>query len=158
MTKWKQSPKGAKQKPGGAGRYYNGSATKKPQHSAPKTIKVSLAQQIVEAYEGSTRIFLFDCVTGDKDHPTDSGVFRIMRKVHPYRSRTYNVQMDYAMFFTHDGKALHQYHGVVPLSIVRTARNSVSEWFGSHGCVRLTETDAKALYEWSPVGTTVQVL
>lgn len=129
---------------------------RKPQPK-PKTIKVNLAQQIVEAYEGTERIFRFECVTGDKDHPTDRGTFRILRKHHPYRSRTYNVQMDYAMFFTHDGKALHQYHGVVPLSIVRTARSSVSEWFGSHGCVRLAEADAKALYGWAAVGTTVMV-
>ncbi len=130
---------------------------KKAQPKAAKSIKVNLTLQIVEAYEGITRVFRFDCVTGDKDHPTDRGIFRILRKAHPYRSRTYNVQMNYAMFFTHDGKALHQYHGVVPLSVVRTARSSVSEWFGSHGCVRLTEPAAKALYDWAAVGTTVQV-
>jgi lipoprotein-anchoring transpeptidase ErfK/SrfK len=84
-------------------------------------------------------------------------VFRIFRKNHPYRSRTYNTQMDYAMFFTNDGKALHQYHGVMPLSIVRVARGNVSDWFGSHGCVRLSESDAKALYGWTPLGTTVIV-
>jgi len=122
-----------------------------------KIIKVNLAQQIVEVYEGTERIFRFECVTGDKDHPTDRGTFKILRKHHPYRSRTYNVQMDYAMFFTHDGKALHQYHGMAPLSIVRTARSSISDWFGSHGCVRLAEADAKALYKWATVGTTVSV-
>ena len=130
---------------------------KKPPPKAAKIIKVNLVRQIIEAYEGSTQVFRFECVTGDKDHPTDRGVFSILRKAHPYRSHTYNVQMNYAMFFTHDGKALHQYHGVVPLSVVRTARSSVSEWFGSHGCVRLAEADAKALYEWAPVGTTVHV-
>lgn len=125
--------------------------------TATKTIKVNLAQQIVEAHEGNTRIFRFECVTGDNEHPTDRGMFRVMRKVHPYRSHTYSVQMDYAMFFTQDGKALHQYHGVVPLSVVRTARSSVGDWFGSHGCVRLAEADAKALYGWVSVGTTVLV-
>ncbi|HHL4083217.1 L,D-transpeptidase [Burkholderia sp. A2] len=50
-------------------------------------------------------------MTGDSEHPTDRGAFRIMRKYPTYRSRAYNVQMDYAMFFTGDGKALHQYHG-----------------------------------------------
>ena len=157
MTKWKQSAKGAKQIPGGLGRNHTGSSAPKSQSKKPKVIQVNLTLQIVEAYEGSTRIFQFECVTGDKDHPTDCGVFRILRKSHPYRSHTYNVQMNYAMFFTHDGKALHQYHGIVPLSIVRTARSNVSEWFGSHGCVRLAEADAKTLYEWSSVGTTVKV-
>lgn len=125
--------------------------------SQRKIIRVRLTQQIVEAYEGTERLFRFECVTGDKDHPTDPGAFKILRKNHPYRSRSYDVQMDYAMFFTHDGKALHQYHGLVPLSVVRTARGSVTEWFGSHGCVRLSQTDAKALYEWAAVGTTVIV-
>lgn len=30
-------------------------------------------------------------------------------------------------------------------------------WFGSHGCVRLQEADAKTLYDWAPLGTTVFV-
>lgn len=42
-----------------------------------------------------------------------------------------------------------------PPSLVCTARNNVSDWFGSHGCVRLTEQDTKALYGWAAVGTTV---
>jgi lipoprotein-anchoring transpeptidase ErfK/SrfK len=122
-----------------------------------KRIQIDLLQQCVEAYVGGARVFRLDCVTGDGEHPTDRGAFRINRKHHPYRSRVYGVRMDYAMFFTDDGKALHQYHGPVPLSIVRLARNHVSEWFGSHGCVRLSEADARRLYEWAPVGTMVQV-
>ncbi len=131
--------------------------SKPKNQNATKIIKVSLTEQSVEAFEGKERVFRFECVTGDKGHPTDKGVFQIMRKVHPYRSRTYNVQMNYAMFFTHDGKALHQYHGLVPLSVVRTVRSGVSDWFGSHGCVRLTEADAKALYQWAAIGTKVHV-
>jgi lipoprotein-anchoring transpeptidase ErfK/SrfK len=122
-----------------------------------KVIKVDLTAQLVDAYDGSERIHRFECVSGDKDHPTDRGKFKIQRKHEIYRSRAYNVQMNYAMFFTTDGKALHQYHGAVPLSVVRTFRGKVSEWFGSHGCVRLSETDARALFEWAPLGTTVEV-
>jgi lipoprotein-anchoring transpeptidase ErfK/SrfK len=88
---------------------------------------------------------------------TNLGRFKIQRKHEIYRSRAYNVQMDYAMFFTADGKALHQYHGAVPLSVVRTFRGKVSEWFGPHGCVRLSEPDARALFEWAPLGSAVEV-
>lgn len=84
-------------------------------------------------------------------------MFQILRKNHPYRSRTYNSQMNYALFFTSDGKALHQYHGVVLLSVVRTARSNFSDWFGSNGRVRLAEADAKALYEWARVCAVMQV-
>lgn len=134
-----------------------GTSAKRDRPRVVRLIRVSLEQQTVEAYEGNARVFRFECVTGDKDHPTDRGVFKIFDKRHPYRSQTYNVQMNYALFFTNDGKALHQYHGVVPLAVVRGARNGVGDWFGSHGCVRLSEADAKALFEWAPRGTTVQV-
>jgi lipoprotein-anchoring transpeptidase ErfK/SrfK len=134
-----------------------GSSSQTRQSRSRKVIKVDLAAQLVEAYDGIERIHRFECVSGDKDHPTDRGRFRIQRKYEIYRSHTYNVQMNYAMFFTTDGKALHQYHGAVPLSVVRTFRNKVTEWFGSHGCVRLSETDARALFEWAPLGTAVEV-
>lgn len=130
---------------------------KKPQPKSNKVIRVHLAQQIVEAIEGDKKVFRFECVTGDKNHPTDRGSFVILRKHATYRSRTYDVQMDYALFFTLDGKAFHQYHGLVPLPVIRTTRSSVSEWFGSHGCVRLEQADAKALFDWTPMNTVVQV-
>lgn len=123
-----------------------------------KLIKVYLDRQIVEGFESNKSVFLFDCVTGDRDHPTDRGVFHILRKEHPYRSHKYNVQMDYAMFFSVDGKALHQYHGPISLSMVRAMRQGVSDWFGSHGCVRLSEEDARDLFGWAVVGTEVHVV
>jgi lipoprotein-anchoring transpeptidase ErfK/SrfK len=66
------------------------------------------------------------------------------------------VKMHYAMFFTHDGKAIHQYHGPV-FSIVRALKTSVSDSFGSHGCVRLQEEDARALFSWASNHTIVHV-
>jgi lipoprotein-anchoring transpeptidase ErfK/SrfK len=122
-----------------------------------KIIRVYLDQQRVEAFDGSAKVFAFDVVTGDADHPTDPGTFRIMSKDRLHHSKKYDVDMHYALFFTSDGKALHQYHGLLPLSLVRTAKQG-SDWFGSHGCVRLTEDDAKQLFEWAAIGTVVQVL
>ena len=122
-----------------------------------KHIVVNLEEQMVAAYENDKLVHEFICVSGDDDHPTDKGVFRIFRKQHPYRSKTYDVPMNYAMFFTQDGKALHQYHGPVPLSVVRTMKQEVSDWFGSHGCVRLEEDAARTLYEWAPMNTKVTV-
>ena len=122
-----------------------------------KVIKVDLNAQIVEAFEGAEKIYRFECVSGDSTHPTDRGRFKVLDRYEKYRSHTYKVQMNYALFFTNDGKALHQYHGPMPLGVVRTMRNRVSEWFGSHGCVRLKEEDARALFNWSPKGTEVVV-
>lgn len=131
---------------------------KKPKPAKSKKIRVNLTQQTVEAFEGDLVVHRFECVSGDRDHPTEPGVFTIFRKEAVYRSRTYDAQMNYAMFFTTDGKALHQYHGPMPLSMLRAVRNNITEWVGSHGCVRLSERDAKTLFEWTPHHTPVQVI
>jgi lipoprotein-anchoring transpeptidase ErfK/SrfK len=122
-----------------------------------KRIVVDLDSQTLKAYEGADVVFAFDCVTGSKDHPTDPGFFRIHNKDPKHVSTAYQVPMHYAMFFTQDGKALHQYHGMVPLGVVRALKEHVTDYLGSHGCVRLAEQDAKALYDWTPIGTAVHV-
>lgn len=121
-----------------------------------KRIVVNLASQTVEALDGGIRVYQFDCVSGDSSHPTNKGRFKVFRKEHPCRSKTYDVQMNHAMFFTADGKALHQYHGVMPLAVLRLMKSG-TDWIGSHGCVRLTESDAAALYKWAPLNTVVDV-
>jgi lipoprotein-anchoring transpeptidase ErfK/SrfK len=124
---------------------------------ALKRIVVSLEEQTLDALEDGRRVFSFPCVTGDGAHPTNKGTFRISRKHEDYTSKTYGSDMDYAMFFTNDGKAIHQYHGFAGLTAVRVMRHHVSDFFGSHGCVRLEEANARALFKWTPIGTQVYV-
>lgn len=122
-----------------------------------KRIKVYLDQQIVEAYEGAERIFRFECVTGDKNGPTEPGRFRIYPKKEKYTSNKYKVPMDYAMFFTPDRRAFHKYHGPMPFSLMRSTKRYVTDLVGSKGCVRLREADAIALFEWTPEHTEVHI-
>jgi lipoprotein-anchoring transpeptidase ErfK/SrfK len=122
-----------------------------------KKISIFLATQKLQAFEGATKKFEFDCVTSASDYPTVPGTFHISRKDRVHRSAKYNAQMNFAMFFSADGKAIHQYHGIAPLSLVRTLKSGVSDWFGSHGCVRLSEDDARALFDWTLIGTTVEI-
>jgi lipoprotein-anchoring transpeptidase ErfK/SrfK len=120
-----------------------------------KEIVVNLTDQTVTARNGSTVFLACECVSGDSAHATPKGRFTVGRKNHPYRSKTYDVQMDYAMFFN-KGIALHQYHGPAPWSILRLGRH-FTDAVGSHGCVRLQEDDAKKLYGWVTIGTVVEV-
>jgi lipoprotein-anchoring transpeptidase ErfK/SrfK len=120
----------------------------------PKRIEIDINRQVLLAYDGATKVYEFDCVSGDDSHPTPKGRFSINRKRHPYTSHTYHVPMNYAMFFTFTGEAIHQGFAVGLLSYIK--------WFGvdsigSHGCVRLSEDDASALYAWAPLGTVVHV-
>ena len=120
-----------------------------------KSILVDLTLQSVTARDGTTVFRTCECVSGDSDHPTPKGHFAITRKNHPYTSKTYKVPMDYAMFFK-GGVALHQYHGPAPWIMLRAGR-AITNAVGSHGCVRLQEEDARALYKWAPIGTRVEV-
>jgi lipoprotein-anchoring transpeptidase ErfK/SrfK len=83
--------------------------------------------------------------------------FQDNKAVLTFHSHQYDVDMNYAMFFTHDGKAIHQYHGLAPLSLIRTVKTGLTDLVGSHGCVRLGEQDAHALYDWAPLGTLVHI-
>ena len=119
-----------------------------------KSITVALGRQKLFAYEDGQVRFEFDCVSGDISHPTEPGLFRITRKARFYTSQTYKVPMNYAMFFTNDGKAIHESHVVGPLSLLKSLGiDSV----GSHGCVRLAHEDAVELFDWAPIGTPVRV-
>jgi L,D-transpeptidase-like protein len=122
-----------------------------------KAIAVSLSKQILEGFEGSTKQFEFDCVTGAPDAPTIPGIFCISHKDRLHRSAASNAPMNFALFFSPDGRAIHQYHGVTPLSILRRLKASAPEWFGSRGCVRLSEGNAHALFDWASIGTTVKI-
>ena len=128
----------------------------KPDSKGAKKIVVNLTAQEVTAYEGTAPFHTCECVSGDSSHPTPKGKFRIIRKHHPYTSRAYKVPMDYALFFTNTGVALHQYHGPAPWLLLRAGR-AITNAVGSCGCVRLQEADAKKLYGWATIGTTVEV-
>lgn len=131
-------------------------AGKKPKNPHQHRIEVDLSTQTLKAFDGTTVVYTFDCITGDADHPTDQGTFHVFLKDKDHVSSKYHVKMHYALFFTHDGKAIHQYHGPA-FSLVRSMKQNASDWFGSHGCVRLTEDDARTLYDWAPLHTTVVV-
>jgi len=122
-----------------------------------KRIVVNLTSQMVTAFDGTTVFHSCECVSGDSSHPSPPGKHRINRKRHPYTSKKYGVPMDYAMFFTTTGEALHQYHGPAPWWLLRFGR-TLSTSVGSHGCVRLQKDDAKKLYQWAPLNTLVEVI
>jgi lipoprotein-anchoring transpeptidase ErfK/SrfK len=121
-----------------------------------KRIEVSLSDQVLTAFDGSAVSHTFDCVTGDDEHPTTPGNWTIHRKHKTYRSKKYNAQMDFAMFY-YNGEAIHQYHGPVPISVLKFMKKNISGWLGSHGCVRLSHEDAETLFGWAPMKTPVVI-
>jgi hypothetical protein len=47
---------------------------------AGERIVVNLNEMTLREFESARQVLSFDCVTGSKDHPTEPGTFRILRK------------------------------------------------------------------------------
>jgi lipoprotein-anchoring transpeptidase ErfK/SrfK len=118
-----------------------------------KWIDVSIATQSLRAYEGDKVVFETLVSAGVAAHPTVKGTFHIFQKLvaddmagGSGASAYFLPAVPYVMYFAEDGYALHGTY-----------------WhhnFGhpmSHGCVNLATPDAKWLYNWAPMGTTVIV-
>jgi hypothetical protein len=82
-----------------------------------------------------------DVMTGDEKTPTPRGAFHVQWKAQEYTSRQYLSQMPYSVFFADGGIAFHE------------GRQDTY----SGGCVKLTNEDAVAWFDFLQVGDQVQV-
>jgi lipoprotein-anchoring transpeptidase ErfK/SrfK len=122
--------------------------------AAKKEIHVFIEEQILIAYENGEEVYNFDIVTGKDGKETTAGRYHIFRKHEKYTSKTYASEMPYTMFFTEDGKAIH---GTQMATLRSYLHAYLTESVGSQGCVGLTDDNAKALFDWAPMGTPVVV-
>jgi hypothetical protein len=122
---------------------------------AAKTISIDLDRQLLMAWEGQDLAHRFHVVTGTCAKWTLSGTYHVFNKIQDYTSKTYGVAMPYTMFFTEDGKAIH---GTKLATIRSFLHKYVSNTVGSKGCVGLSNSNAKRMFEWAPMGTPVVIL
>ena len=122
---------------------------------AKKEIHVFIEEQVLVAYENGEEIYSFDIVTGRDGKETTAGKYQIFRKHKKYTSKTYGSEMPYTMFFTEDGKAIH---GTQMATLRSYLHSYLTESVGSQGCIGLTDDNAKALFDWAPMGTPVIVM
>jgi lipoprotein-anchoring transpeptidase ErfK/SrfK len=120
-----------------------------------KKILVNIERQILIAVEANKRVFEYDVVTGRPNKETHPGKFDITRKHEDYTSKTYGSEMPYTMFFTKDGKAIH---GTKWATVRSYLHAYITESVGSQGCVGLSEEDAREIFKWASVGTSIVIL
>jgi lipoprotein-anchoring transpeptidase ErfK/SrfK len=120
-----------------------------------KVIMVNVEQQVLYAIDDYKIIYEFDVITGQPGKETTTGKFKVTRKIKDYTSKKYKSEMPYTMFFSKDGKAIH---GTKWATLRSYLHAYVTESVGSMGCVGLTEDNARTLFEWAPVGTTIAIL
>ena len=120
-----------------------------------KVILVNVEQQVLYAVDDYKIIYEFDVITGQPGKETTTGKFKVTRKIKDYTSKKYKSEMPYTMFFSKDGKAIH---GTKWATLRSYLHAYLTESVGSMGCVGLTEDNARTLFEWAPVGTTIAIL
>ncbi len=125
--------------------------------TSQKRIVVDRGDQTLTASEGTDEIMSFKISTGLELTPTPRGTFQIFKMTPsrymqgplPYLAdqQVYDLPgVPWNLYFTKEGAVIHGAYW--------------HESFGSpysHGCVNLSPSDAKQLYDWSELGTEVVV-
>jgi hypothetical protein len=113
-----------------------------------KRIEIDISDQHLTAWQGDVPVFETTVSTGKPGYRTLPGVFHIYRKYE--QTRMTGVDYDtpdvpWTMYYS-GGFAIHgaYWHNKFGTPV-------------SHGCVNLRVPEAKALYEWAPMGTEVVV-
>ncbi len=108
----------------------------------PMIVVVSIGQQKVDIYRGTTFVTSSAVSTGTAQHPTFIGAFSIMQKARWHHSNIYsNAPMPWMNRLTWSGTAMHA--GIVP------------GYPASHGCIRLTYAFAPKFFAMSSIGDNV---
>jgi len=97
-----------------------------------REVRVFLKTQYFGFYEKGSLIFSGPVCTGKSGCETPKGKFRVLMKAKGYVSKKFGAPMPFAVQFTTGGHFLHE--GVM---VKKPA---------SHGCVRLTNADAKRIF------------
>lgn len=125
-----------------------------PVPGTAKSIVVSISQQRMWAYEGDVPVMTSLVSTGRPGFDTPTGLFTIVVKKEIedmeglIGGEYYNVtDVPDVMYFTDVGHAIHGTYWHNNFGAVM-----------SHGCVNLPLDVAAFLYDWTPMGTPVQVI
>jgi len=135
-----------------------------------KVIVVSLSKQWLYAYAQGTLVFNTPVTTGQPSLPTPAGTYTVFAK---YSPTTFSspwpkgspnwyppVHINYALAFLGGGYFIHDAlwrSKFGPGTNVPHDDPGHGHDTGTHGCVNLPLSAASWLYNWTPIGTLVQI-
>ncbi|MGI8550894.1 MAG: L,D-transpeptidase family protein [Dehalococcoidia bacterium] len=134
-----------------------------------KRIIVSLSRQTLYAYAGDHLVLQTFVTTGNPNLPTPVGNYTVMAKYHPFQFISpwplgspywYAPSWsDHAMLFRAGGYFIHDapWRGAFGPG-TNGAGQPGTNYGGTHGCVNVPSDPMIFLWDWSPVGTTVEVV
>lgn len=138
--------------------------------SKGKVIVVSLSHQWLYAYENGKQVLNAAVMTGRPSLPTPTGTYHVFAKLSP--TTFYSpwppgspywyppTHINYALEWRAGGYFLHDswWHSVYGPGTNGWHYDPKFGWqWGSHGCVAMPLNVAAWLYNWAPIGTTVQI-
>ena len=123
--------------------------------SFDKLLEVNIVTKQMYAYEKGTLVRTFAISAGAEATPTPVGQYKIFEKLavqdmhgyNPNGTQYFQPHVRWINYFLTGGYAVHGNYW------------RPESWFGnrnsSHGCVSLPDEEAKWVYDWAPIGTTV---
>jgi lipoprotein-anchoring transpeptidase ErfK/SrfK len=120
-----------------------------------KLIEVNVVSKQMYLYEKGNLVRTYPISAGAPETPTPLGQYKIFSKLpvqnmsgyNPNGTKYFQPNVRWISYFETGGYAVHGNYW------------RPASYFGrinsSHGCVSLPDVDAKWVYEWSPIGTTV---
>jgi hypothetical protein len=134
----------------------------------PKHVIVSWTDQHVWAYENGNLVMdnaVTTGVRGDTSYGTDFGPMKIVLRSHPWKmhspwpkgSRYWypDTVVQWTAFFTNSGEAFHDASWQADSTLGPGSQNVAS--YRSHGCIHVPYTKAQWMYNWTELGTPVDV-
>jgi len=134
-----------------------------------KEILISLSKQWMYVYDNGHEVYNSPVTSGQPSLQSPTGTYHVFLKLHPttfYSPWPYGspywyppTHINYALEFL-PGYFLHDswWHSVYGPGTNGWHHDPVDGWqWGSHGCVAMPLSAASWLYQWAPIGTTVQV-
>jgi len=111
-------------------------------------VRVDLSEQTLTAYEGRVAVRTFIVSTGDADHPTLKGRYRV-------KAKWEKIDVIGKDYYFHDVPYFIKYSG--PYAIHGATWHDDFGTPVSHGCVNMRVEDAKWVFEFLGVGDIVEI-
>lgn len=136
------------------------------QNTLPTYVLVSISQQHMWACEGSKQVYDSAVVTGMENLPADLtpvGTYHIYAKQTDLylngsdSTGSWHDYVNYFMPWLRNQYGIYGFHDATWRSPSAFGNISPDSSDASHGCVELPLATAKWLYNWSVIGTTVQI-
>ncbi len=123
-----------------------------------KRIVIDLSDQRMYVYQGGQLLWNWTVSTGRPGQETAVGHYKVLNKIPNAYAYTWSLQMPYWLGIYWAGSLQN---GIHALPIQANGQRLWDGYLGqrvSYGCVILGTEQAKALYNWAPVGTPVDVV